>query len=422
MKKQTRLIYTSLLIILATVCAIILWYNIVQKEKKDGTIPIGILHSLTGTMAISEKPVVDATLLAIEEINQAGGVLGKKITPIIVDGKSDWPTFAKKAKTLITKRKVPVVFGCWTSASRKTVKPVFEKYNHLLFYPVQYEGLETSKNIVYTGATTNQQVVPGVTWCFYHLGKRFFLVGSDYVFPRTANAIIKEVVQSIGGTIVGEEYLLLGSKDVNHIVEKIAATKPQVIINTINGDSNIPFFKGLRKAGITPERIPTMSFSIAEPELKQLDIASMIGDYATWSYFQSIDTPANRTFVKKIQKKYGADHVISDPMEAAYFGVYLWAQAANEAHSFEPEKVRAHLQFQSFNAPEGVVSIDPLNQHTWKRVRIGKVQSTGQFNIIWDSQKTVRPQPFPFVYRSKQAWEEFLMSLYKQWNNSWAAS
>lgn len=394
----------------------------VPGRPESESIKVGILHSLTGTMAISEKPVVDTTLLAINQINDAGGILGKKIKPIVVDGKSDDSTFAQEAERLITQEGVAVVFGCWTSASRKTVKPIFEKHNHLLFYPVQYEGLEESPNIIYTGATTNQQVIPGVVWCFQNIGTTFFLVGSDYVFPRTANEIIKALVASLGGTIVGEEYMLLGSEDIGDIIEKIKETGPAVIINTINGDSNIPFFQALRKEGITPERIPTMSFSIAEPELQSLDLNSMIGDYTTWNYFQSIDSPANRRFVEQFRKTYGTERVIGDPMEAAYFGVHLWAQTVQEVGTFDAKKIKEQIKNRSYDAPEGVINIDPSNQHTWKWVRVGKIQSNGQFNIIWDSQKAVPPVPYLIMYRSKQSWDEFLKNLYIKWNNQWAAS
>lgn len=287
-----------------------------QIQASNQVIKVGILHSLSGTMAISEKSVVNSTLLAIEEINSQGGVLGKKIQPIIVDGKSNWVTFAQEAERLINKEKVVTVFGCWTSASRKTVKPVFEKYNHLLIYPVQYEGLEESPNIVYTGAAPNQQIIPAVKWSFDNLGKRFFLVGSDYVFPRTANEIIKDQVTALRGEILGEEYILLGSADVEGVVKKISETQPDVILNTINGDTNIAFFKALRKAGITPEQIPTISFSIAEEELRSLPKEDVVGDYAVWNYFQSVDDADNQRFVKQFQKKYGQNRVTSDPIEA----------------------------------------------------------------------------------------------------------
>ncbi len=398
---------------------IIFWLAHAQFQINNQPIPVGILHSLTGTMAISEKSVVDATLLAIEEINDQGGVLGRQIQPILVDGASNWQTFAQKAEELIVKQKVVTVFGCWTSASRKTVNPIFNKYNHLLIYPVQYEGLEASPNIVYTGAAPNQQIIPAVKWSFDNLGKRFFLVGSDYIFPRTANAIIKDQVTALKGEIVGEEYIQLGSKNVATLVKEIVKTQPDIILNTINGDSNIYFFQGLKKAGITADQITTISFSIAEEELSHFSIQDMVGNYAVWNYFQSIDNPRNHEFVKKFQQRYGKDRVTSDPIEAAYFGVYLWAQAIQDAGTDDVNAIRENIKDQSFLAPEGIVYIDPENQHTWKTVRVGKIKADGQFEIVWNSEKPIRPRPYP-LSRSKAEWKGFLKSLYQGWNNNWA--
>lgn len=389
-----------------------------QIQRSDRVIKIGILHSSSGTMAISEKSVVDSTLLAIEEINSTGGVLGKKIQPIVVDGKSKWATFAD-AERLINKEKVVTVFGCWTSASRKIVKPVFEKYNHLLIYPVQYEGLEESPNIVYTGAVPNQQIIPAVKWSKDNLGKRFFLVGSDYVFPRTANEIIKDQVKALRGEILGEEYILLGGADVDGVVRKISETKPDVILNTIKGDSNIAFFKTLRKAGITPDKIPTISFSITEEELRSLPKEDVVGDYAVRNYFQSVDDGENRRFVERFRKKYGQNRVTSDPIEAGYFSVYLWKQAVEDAENTNVDAIRQYIKDQSFKAPEGIVYIDSRNQHTWKKVRIGKIKKDGQFEIVWNSDKPVYPVPYP-IFRSKLEWDTFLNSFYIRWNKNWA--
>lgn len=382
-------------------------------------IKVGILHSMTGTMAISETSVVDATLLAIEEINQNGGVLGRQIEPVVVDSKSDWPFAAKEAERLITEEKVVTIFGCWTSSCRKTVKPVIEQYNHLLFYPVQYEGLESSPNIVYTGAAPNQQITPAVKWSFDNLGKRFFLVGSDYVFPRTASAIIKDQVEALRGEIVGEEYIVLGSQNVSRMVQKIVETQPDVILNTINGDSNIAFFKALQTAGITSQKIPVVSFSIAEDELRTLGAAQMTGNYAAWNYFQSVESGENTAFVDAFKKKYGANRVTDDPMEAAYFGVYLWAQAVEQAGSADVNIIRQAIPNQSFKAPEGVVSIDPQTLHTWKVVRIGQIQADGQFTVVWTSNGPVRPVPYP-IYRTQAEWDKFLNDLYTGWGGSWA--
>lgn len=382
-------------------------------------IRVGVLHSLSGTMAISEKSVVDATLLAIEEINEQGGLLERKIEPVVADGKSDWPTFASEAERLITQEKVRTVFGCWTSASRKTVKPVFEKHDHLLFYPVQYEGLEQSPNIVYTGAAPNQQIIPAVRWCFEHLGRKFFLVGSDYVFPRTANEIIRDQLRSLHGEIVGEEYILLGSENVQGAVQSIVAAEPDVILNTINGDTNVAFFRELRAAGITPEKIPTMSFSIAEDELRTMGLDAMVGDYASWNYFQSVDREKNKQFVSRFKEKYGPDRVTDDPIEAAYAAVYLWSQAVREAGTDEVRAVREAVTNQRFDAPEGTVYVDPRNNHLWKTVRIGQVKEDGQFAIVWTSKRPIRPDPYP-GYRTQPEWQEFLDGLYTGWGESWA--
>ncbi|MBF0359320.1 MAG: urea ABC transporter substrate-binding protein [Magnetococcales bacterium] len=390
-----------------------------QRTKTKAPIKVGILHSLTGTMAISEKSVVDASLMAIAEINESGGLLGRRIEPVVVDGKSDWPTFASEAERLITQEQVKIIFGCWTSACRKTVRPVFERLNHLLVYPIQYEGLEQSPNIIYTGAAPNQQILPAVRWSFKNLGKKVFLVGSDYVFPRTANAIIKDAVAALDGEVVGEEYVLLGSHKVDEMVAKIVEAKPDVILNTINGDSNISFFKALRKAGITPKQIPTLSFSIAEEELRTMDIASMAGDFASWNYFQSIDTPENRAFVRRFKDRYGENRVTDDPIEAGYFGVYLWSQAVVTAGSADTKLVRQAIKNEIFQAPEGTVFLNADTNHTWKSARIGQIRPNGQFKIIWNSKKPVRPIPYPYS-RSRTDWDRFLNSLQQGWGGLWA--
>ncbi len=396
----------------------ILLFSFIGCNDDNSTIKVGILHSLSGTMKDSEKPVLDATLLAISEINDKGGVLGKIVEPIIVDGKSDWPTFAKESENLITQEKVSVVFGCWTSASRKTVKPIFERYDHLLFYPVQYEGLESSPNIIYTGAAPNQQIIPAVKWASEYLGKRFFLVSSDYIFPRMANSIIHSQMKEIGGEIVGEEYALLGSQDVNNMINKIIETKPDVILNTINGSTNEVFFKELRNAGITSGSIPVLSFSIAEQELTSMQIDG-VGDYACWNYFQSLDNPENSIFVEKFKDRYGVDRVVTDPMEAAYFGVHLWEQAVIEAGTEETRKVRESIVNQSFSAPEGLVKIDPENNHVWKNVRIAKILKDGQFEVLWGSNNPIKPVPYP-NYKSNNDWNKELMSFYYNWDENWA--
>lgn len=381
-----------------------LLYKPAQAFEED-TIKVGILHSLSGTMSISEVAVKDGELLAIEEINAKGGVLGKKITPIIEDGASDWPTFAEKAKKLIMKDKVSVVFGCWTSASRKAVLPVFEKYDHLLFYPVQYEGLEASKNIIYTGATANQQIMPGVTWLLQNGYKKFYLLGSDYVFPRTANLIVKAQLKAEGGILVGEEYTPLGHTEYSTVISKIKAAQPDVVFNSLNGDSNVAFFKQFRAAGISAKDIPTMSVSIAEDEIRGIGVENLLGHFAVWNYFMSMDTPENKKFVAAYKARYGQDRVTDDPIEANYFGVYLWAKAVEKAGTPDPIKVREAVKGLKFMAPEGEVTVEPTNNHVHKIVQVGKVRSDGQFDIVWSSGKPVAPDPFPALVSDKMVIE-----------------
>jgi urea transport system substrate-binding protein len=385
-------------------------------------IKVGILHSRTGTMAISERSVIDATLLAIDEINEKGGLLGRPIEAVIEDGESDGPTFAARAEKLITKDRVCAIFGCWTSASRKTVLPVLQKHDHLLFYPVQYEGLEQSPNIVYTGAAPNQQIIPAVKWCLKELKKKkFFLVGSDYVFPRAANAIIRDQAKELGAEIVGEEYLLLGSPEVGDVVRKIVAARPEAILNTINGDSNVAFFRTLRAAGVVAETTPTISFSISEEVLSSLSTKDVVGDYTAWNYFQTVERPRNREFVRRFEDKHRKQGFISDPMEAAYFGVHLWAQAVEEAGTDDVAKVRKAIRHQSFDAPEGMVRIDPDSQHTSKTFRIGQFTTASRFKIVHSSDSPIAPIPYPNT-RSKGEWDAFLQDLRMGWGGHWANS
>ena len=360
------------------------------------TIKVGILHSLSGTMAISETTVVDAELLAIKEINQAGGVLGKQIEVIKEDGASDWPTFAEKAEKLIDQDGVATIFGCWTSASRKAVLPVFESKQHMLWYPVQYEGQECSQNIFYTGAAPNQQIEPAVEWLLENKGKQFFLVGSDYVFPRTANTIIKEQLKALGGETVGEDYLPLGNTEVTPIITKIKAALPKggVIFNSLNGDSNVAFFKQMQGAGLTPDKYPVMSVSIAEEEVKQIGKDFLIGHYAAWNYFQTVETPENEKWVADFKAEYGGDRVTNDPMEAAYIMVYIWKQAVEQAGTADDlAAVRQAAYGQTFAAPEGAVTMNS-NHHLSKTVRIGAIREDGLFDIVSETEGPVDPIPW----------------------------
>jgi urea transport system substrate-binding protein len=364
---------------------------------EGGTIKVGILHSLSGTMSISEVSVKDATLLAIEEINAAGGINGMMIEPIIEDGASDWPTFAEKARKLIQQDGVAVVFGCWTSASRKAVLPVFEELNGLLFYPVQYEGLESSPNIFYTGAEPTQQIIPGVEYLVNELGaQNIYLLGSDYVFPRTANLIIKAQLEALGVTLAGEEYVPLGGTEFSTIISKIQEAQPDAIFNTLNGDSNVAFFKQFLDAGFSAETVPVMSVSVAEEEVRGIGPENVAGHYTAWNYYQTTDNPENEAFVAAYKAAYGEDRVTSDPAEAGYFGVYLWKEMVEAAGSTDVEAVKAAAATGeiSFQAPEGLVTIDPENQHTYKTVRIGQVNAEGLIDEVFSSAEPVKPDPY----------------------------
>lgn len=377
---------------------------------RPSPIRVGILHSLTGSMALSETPVMRATLLAIEELNERGGVLGRPMEPVVVDGRSDWPLFAREAERLLGQEGVRVLFGCWTSACRKHLKPVVERHRSLLFYPVQYEGAEESSAIVYTGLIPNQQITPAVEWCVSRFGSRAFLVGSDYVFPRVANALIRDHLAMLQAEVVGEEYLPLGSADVEHVIQRIVAARPGFILSTLNGDTNIAFFRSLRAAGVTSEEVPTLSFSMAEGELPAVGVQQVVGDYAAWGYFQSLPTEANRAFVARFKRRYGADQVVSDPMEAAYVGVHLWAQSVEAAGTEEPEAVRAALRARAFMGPGGLSYLDPQLLHAWRTPRIGRIRPDGQFDIVWSEEKPLRPVPFP-IGRSQREWEELVRKL-----------
>lgn len=409
MKKQWSI--TLSLVAICILC--ILAWQLLTPHISLETIKIGIIHSLSGDLAISEKPVANATLLAVEEVNAVGGILNKKIEVLLVDCKSDEKIFAAEAERLITQEKVVALFGCWSSPSRIAVKDVVEKYNSLLFYPVQFEGIENSPNIVYASTTPNQQIIPGVTWCLQHLGNKLFLVGSD----KLIHEIIKDVIIAHDGTIVGEEYLALGDTHVDHIIEKIIAAKPDVIINNIEGDPNITFFNTLRQKGITPEKIPCMSFSVSEPELRIFKTDSMTGDYATWSYFESIDSRENALFVKKIEKSYGTDHEVGDAMEAAYCSIYLWKQAIEQAQSIATNLVIPALHNQAFNAPQGLIHIAEKSLQNWQFARVGKIRSDKMFTILWSSEKAIKPLPYPPT-RTIAEWNQLRVDLSKKEDNS----
>jgi len=383
--------------------------NIVRADKETGPIKIGVLHSLSGTMAISEVSLRDVVLMAVEEINAAGGVLGRKLEPVVVDPASNWDLFAEKAKGLLLQDKVSVVFGCWTSVSRKSVLPVFEKNNGLLFYPVQYEGEECSRNVFYTGAAVNQQAVPAVDYLMSKDGggyKKFYLLGTDYVYPRTTNKILRAMLLAKGvpEKNIEEEYTPFHHQDYQTIVQKVKAFSRgggACVISTINGDSNVPFYKEFSNQGLTSGDVPIMAFSVAEDELRGMDTSALVGHLAAWNYYQSVNTPQNKKFVsafkaycEKNKLPGGKDRVTDDPIEAAYFGVYLWKQAVEKAKTTDVDAVRKAAYGQEFLAPGGMVKLDERNHHTHKPVLIGEIRKDGQIDAIWKSKGLVKPEPW----------------------------
>jgi len=370
------------------------------KKGSGDTVKVGLLHSLTGPMAISEISVRDAVLLAIEEINAAGGVLGKQIQYFEEDGASEPSVFATKAEKLVGQLKVATVFGCWTSSSRKAVKPIFEEYESLLWYPVQYEGMEMSPNIVYSGAAPNQQIVPAIEYLIANGYKRFFLLGSDYVFPRTANMIINAQVKAAGLNVVGEEYAAMDQTDFASIIAKIEAARPDVIVNTLNGTGNVSFFKQMSEKNYDASRYMTMSFSIAEEEVAAIGPNILKDHLVSWNYYQTTDTPENAKFVAAYKARFGANRVTSDPAEAAYIAVYLWKNAVEKAGSFDVEDVLKAIRTGSvsFQAPEGYVAIDAKNQHLSKPVRIGKIAADGLIREVFATDGPVVPDPYLLTY------------------------
>lgn len=371
-----------------------------NSAEDSKTVKVGLLHSQTGSMAISEQAVLDAEKLAIKEINDAGGVLGCQIVYQEEDGASDPSTFATKAEKLVDQDGITTVFGCWTSSSRKAVKSIFEDYNALLFYPIQYEGMESSSNIVYTGAAPNQQIVPAIEYLIDQGYTKFFLLGSDYVFPRTANMIISAQVENAGLEVVGEEYADMTQTDFAAIIAKIEEAQPDVIINTLNGTGNVSFFKQMSEKNYTSDVYMTMSFSIAEEEVATIGSDILKGHMVSWNYYQTTDTEKNKSFVDAYKAAYGEERVTSDPAEAAYDAVYLWKAACEKAGSFEVDDVLKAIEEGgiSYDAPEGTVTIDGSNHHLAKPVRIGQVGEDGLIYEVYSTDAPVDPDPYLETY------------------------
>ncbi|WP_395024820.1 urea ABC transporter substrate-binding protein [Comamonas odontotermitis] len=390
-------------------------YFFSSPAHAQDTIKVGVLHSLSGTMAISETVLKDTVLMAIDDINAKGGVLGKKLEPVVVDPASNWPLFAEKAKQLITQDKVAVVFGCWTSVSRKSVLPVFEQNNGLLFYPVQYEGEELSKNVFYTGAAPNQQAIPAVEYLMSKEGggaKRFVLLGTDYVYPRTTNKILRAFLKSKGvkDSDIMETYTPFGHSDYQTIVadvKKFSTGGKTAVISTINGDSNVPFYKELGNAGLKAKDVPVVAFSVGEEELRGVDTKPLVGHLAAWNYFMSVKNPTNTAFIKQwsdyAKAKNIAGHkdkpLTNDPMEATWIGIHMWKQAVEKAKSTDTDKVIAAMAGQTFAAPDGfTVKMDEKNHHLHKPVMVGEIKADGQFNVVWKTKGPIKAQPWsPYI-------------------------
>jgi len=369
------------------------WFPSIVRAQD--TVKLGLLHSLTGTIAIAEVSQVDAEKFAIEEINAAGGVLGRKIEPVVADGASDNATFAEKARGLLMRDKVAAIIGCYTSASRKAVLPVLHQTKGLLYYPTYYEGQEQDPRCIYPSQEATQSVIAACDWLAREKGKTFFLVGSDYIYPRTCNKIAKPTIAKAGGKVLGEEYLPLGNTEFSSIIDKIKAAKPDCIYSTVVGGSNVAFFKQLRAAGLDGAKQVLLSTVVSENEIEGIGRDNAAGYYACMGYFQSLKNPINEKFVQGFKAKYGADRVIGDPMEVAYNSVYLWKLAVERAQSFDPDKVIAASAGLAIEAPEGKVKIDEKNHHVWKKVRVGRARPDGQFDIVWESPTEIAPNPFP---------------------------
>ena len=368
----------------------------------DDTVTVGILHSITGTMAISETGSTQAEKLAIKQINESGGVLGRQIEYIQEDGASDWPTFAEKSRKLLVKDKVAAVMGCWTSASRKAALPVFEQYNGMLFYPTFYEGLEQSPNVVYTGQEATQQIIASIDWVVKTKGvKTFYLLGSDYIWPRTSMKIARKHIAKLGLKVVGEEYYPLGHTQFNSVINKVKLKKPDIIFAAVVGGSNVAFYKQVKAAGIDwrKEKPLMLTISVTEDEVLGIGGENLVGAYSSMKYFQSLTNGNNESFVKAFKEMWGEDSVIGDVTQAAYLGPWIWKYAVEKAGSFDIDKLKEVLPgIEVTTAPEGYVKVHE-NQHLWSKARIGLAREDGQFDVVFESEELIEPNPFPKGYQ-----------------------
>lgn len=399
----------TIVVLIATALLILGAYLVYQHTiKEPETLKIGIIHSQTGNLAELELPLIEAALLAVEHINQHGGIHGQKIIPLVRNGASAPHIFAQEAEKLILQDNVSALFGCATSACRKAVQKILKNHHTIFFYPIQYEGAESPDHTIYTGAAPNQQTLPGIMWCLTYLGNSFYILGSQHIYSQLTHILLKDHITSLGGTIVAEKFLPIDSSDMHEVISDIVKTNPMVIINTLSGTiSNNAFYKALRASGITPETLPVLSYLIGEPELETMDKSAVAGNYATWNYSESLSTEPNKHFIQEFRKKYGATKTIGDGMESAYISVMLWAQAMQKSDSTTLFKT---LLNESMYAPEGTIAVDATTHHLWKIPRVGIITHEGQLIPLWESEHAVKPEPFP-PYRTKEEWKALITHL-----------
>jgi urea transport system substrate-binding protein len=376
---------------------------------------VGLIHSRTGPLAISELSLIDAELLALEEINAKGGVAGRLLRWEIADGRSDPSTFASQALRLIENEKADVLVGGWTADCRKAMLTVVEERDSLLIFPANFEGIERSSNAIYAGGSVNQVVLPAVRWCFDTLkARKFYVVGTEEVWSQVAAEVAKDAIKASGGELAGESYLPLGGGDAQALIEAIRASKPDVVLNSLVGEFNLPFYSAFRRAGLTPDKLPVVAFAIAEDELKRFPAGDATGHYSAFSYVQGLERPANVEFVRRFKARYGQDRAVSDTMISAYDGLMIWAQTADEARTGDPKIVKRLFDRQSFDAPEGIITIDPESRIAWRPFCLGKARPDGQFDLALAISKPNLPVTFVGT-RSKDQWQSLLDGLKARW-------
>lgn len=403
------------LIVLSSILVVIF---LAPKSFNKEAINVGILFPLTGTLAGSAQPVVNATLLAIDEINQNGGIRGRKINPYVYSS-ANLKLNEVYVNDMIFNKHVSVIFGCWTSSCRKTIKPIIEKNKNLLIYPTQYEGIEQSKNIIYLGSLPNQQLIPAVSWSIQHGARKFYIVGSDYIYPRVANEILAQEISNQDGEVLNTQYFPLGSTDVTSVVKDIVAKKPQIIFNTINGDTNIAFFQELKKQTQNGARPLVISTSMAESDINKIGKENLIGDIFSWTYYSELQNPANEKFLKAYKLKYGNIDNINETAVNAYAGVYLWKQAAERLTILSPSYTGSMIIRASIGSPGGIIYVDPRTQNAWRSIILTQVNKKGQYQTLWTSSQPIEPIIYP-AFKTKAQWYLFEYNLFVQWGNSWA--